>query len=402
MTKKLLTIFALVSLLALPLFGEPKCQGHGMRIVSQTGVTLPVGDGRWVNETGDSGMTGDFDFSLADSFSVPLGTAGIHALNRNAGDARYGILFGSNIWDAQQTFNYDIVAKAQIQAADGTKTLPTVAFSDGTDWDSGFYADASKGLTVIRLSANDTEVANFDNATFTNLIDFNNNGSTVLGDAVGDFITINAGTWTSQNPFTWNIDGNSIFAANGQSMTMNANSWSFTGALTSNGVNGIDYDPGSDTDADIATIGVTGTPTIKWDEGDDRFESTKQFLAPGGTPLMVMFSGDSSPHFTTTSGTYVQAGVFYFPGTTAGGTPASVKVVGYKDANPTSWDVLLYDLTNSLQIAEKTGNTGTASEIIDIGTLSNLPASAAMFEVQLKRTGGAGFNVYVQSLAVLF
>ncbi|KKM93852.1 hypothetical protein LCGC14_1204180, partial [marine sediment metagenome] len=46
---------------------------------------------------------------------------------------------------------------------------------------------------------------------------------------------------------------------------------------------GIDYDPGSDTDVDLITIGVTGTPKLWWDEATDSFEMNKSLTLPGGS-----------------------------------------------------------------------------------------------------------------------
>lgn len=43
---------------------------------------------------------------------------------------------------------------------------------------------------------------------------------------------------------------------------------------------GIDYNPGSDIDTDIITVGVTGSPRVFWDESDDEFESTKNWTIP--------------------------------------------------------------------------------------------------------------------------
>lgn len=43
-----------------------------------------------------------------------------------------------------------------------------------------------------------------------------------------------------------------------------------------NSVNGIDYNPGSDVDCDLVTIGVTGTPRLWWDESIDAFSLTKR------------------------------------------------------------------------------------------------------------------------------
>lgn len=39
------------------------------------------------------------------------------------------------------------------------------------------------------------------------------------------------------------------------------------------GANGLDYNPGSDTDVDILTVGVTGTPKLYWDESQSTFRS---------------------------------------------------------------------------------------------------------------------------------
>lgn len=113
---------------------------------------------------------------------------------------------------------------------DGTVSLPGLAFSDGTNADTGWYNTAAKGASIIRLAVNGVEKLNINDVDATLLIDLSVDGKTTLGDAVGDAIVVNAGTWTSQNPFTWNIDGDSTFAANGQTMTMNATLWDFTGA----------------------------------------------------------------------------------------------------------------------------------------------------------------------------
>jgi len=38
---------------------------------------------------------------------------------------------------------------------------------------------------------------------------------------------------------------------------------------------GIDYDPGSDTDVTLVTVGVTGSPAVIWDESEDRYSANK-------------------------------------------------------------------------------------------------------------------------------
>ncbi len=129
-----------------------------------------------------------------------------------------------------------------------------------------------------------------------------------------------------------------------------------------------------------------------------------KWAAPSGiTGINVMFSGNGTPKFTTSSESYVSAGIFVFQGTTALGTPTNIKAIGSKDASPTAWDVRIFDLTNTLEIAELTGSSSTTPELVDLGTLSNLPTGIAMFEVQLKRTGGTGGSmVNVNSVSVVF
>jgi len=50
--------------------------------------------------------------------------------------------------------------------------------------------------------------------------------------------------------------------------------------------NGIDYNPGSDIDCDIITVGVTGSPTLSWDE------SANGFRINGSSGLIVGAEGD--------------------------------------------------------------------------------------------------------------
>jgi len=54
----------------------------------------------------------------------------------------------------------------------------------------------------------------------------------------------------------------------------------FTGAVSVSTANGIDYNPGSDTDVDLITVGVTGAPRVWWDESEDSFIFTKGIQVP--------------------------------------------------------------------------------------------------------------------------
>ena len=78
----------------------------------------------------------------------------------------------------------------------------------------------------------------------------------------------------------------------------------------------------------------------------------------------------------------------------------TIDVVGYKTGNATSYDVRVYDATNSLVVAE-VNFTNAALAVNPMGTLANLPAGAALFEFQAKRNGGnAKSDVFIEEVTV--
>ena len=103
----------------------------------------------------------------------------------------------------------------------------------------------------------------------------------------------------------------------------------------------------------------------------------------------------------TINNNYVIVGRFAFRGTTILGTPTNIKaVVVMSGANP--GDIKIFDVTNSLQIVEKTGISNTTVAIIDLGALSNLPTGEAMFELQLRVPAVGAVSITVDSLGVFF
>ena len=110
--------------------------------------------------------------------------------------------------------------------------------------------------------------------------------------------------------------------------------------------------------------------------------------------------------FATTSGSYVlpPGGRFIFRGTTSLGTPTALKVVGGFLGTPGTGDYRVFDVTNVLVIAEITGVATLSPAILDLGTISHLPAGEAIWEVQLFRSagGGGGNTPSLSSLQIQF
>jgi hypothetical protein len=95
---------------------------------------------------------------------------------------------------------------------------------------------------------------------------------------------------------------------------------------------------------------------------------------------------------TTTGGSYTTVGVLPYQGARrTGGPPVLIEaVVGLGSASGMAARV--YDVTNSLVIAEATGITDSYPAFVNLGAISNVPDSPAVWELQIKRTSGGGQN----------
>ena len=65
------------------------------------------------------------------------------------------------------------------------------------------------------------------------------------------------------------------------------------GDLTIQTTNGIDINPGSDADADLVSVGVTGSPKIKWDESEDAFQVIEKLLLGANAGLTKTVNASS-------------------------------------------------------------------------------------------------------------
>jgi hypothetical protein len=76
--------------------------------------------------------------------------------------------------------------------------------------------------------------------------------------------------------------------------------------------------------------------------------------------------------------------------------------VSYKDANVTNYSIRIFNKTNDQIIAEKIC-TNTSEEINVITSISNLPLTTSIFEVQIKKTGGNPSQyVYLESVTFFY
>lgn len=105
---------------------------------------------------------------------------------------------------------------------------------------------------------------------------------------------------------------------------------------------------------------------------------------------------------TRNSSYTVLGGGFIYRGSDTVAIPGSIEAVVFKDIGAATMDIRIFDFTNAIVIAEMTGITDTIPTIQDLGTLSNIPAAQAIWEVQARRVGNpSNTDCFVNSISIL-
>ena len=144
------------------------------------------------------------------------------------------------------------------------------------------------------------------------------------------------------------------------------------------------------------------------DDSNSIKKVTAQSIANLSTGTSIMdFSFFSQQHrdgiIVKETDVYIFVANFIFRGTTALGTPTAIKVISLVEDASNAASIKIFDVTNSLTIAEGTGFTNIVFAINDLGTLSNLSAGEAIWELQGKLTTDTkGDDLNIGSLSVYF
>jgi len=122
----------------------------------------------------------------------------------------------------------------------------------------------------------------------------------------------------------------------------------------------------------------------------------------GIATINFSYTGENGDGAETKSASYETVASFIFEGSTALAVISAIKVIVSADG-ATSGSIRIFDFTNTQVIAELSMFTETSQVIKDLGTISNVPAGEALFEVQLLKTGGGGAaRVLCSSVQVKF
>ena len=122
------------------------------------------------------------------------------------------------------------------------------------------------------------------------------------------------------------------------------------------------------------------------------------------TMFELSFANEAQFYLIAEETTYEILVNYLFRGTDVIGSPDAIKMIATTTGSIGGLDVRIYDVTNSLVICEKLGFLAAVDqvfEIVDLGTLSNLPTSSAIFELQVKlQIDGAGKRGWISALSM--
>jgi len=102
-----------------------------------------------------------------------------------------------------------------------------------------------------------------------------------------------------------------------------------------------------------------------------------------GNDFVLSFAAGNIPYAFTVNTSVTVITRFVFRGTKQMGIPSKIKLVACVESGGQG-DLRIYDYTNAETIAAVTNITNTGLEIIDMGSLSNLPEDMAILEVSAK------------------
>ena len=139
--------------------------------------------------------------------------------------------------------------------------------------------------------------------------------------------------------------------------------------------------------------GLQNGDALIYNSGNDKFE--RQGIGSGNTDQLTVKD-------FTSSGTYDPLLPFQYGGTDNWSTVTKIEIVGRAEIVSRPVDFRIFDVDNSLVIAELTGYDTTVETNIDLGVVGNLPTGQALWELQARQPGGGNRKAFVESMAITY
>jgi len=140
--------------------------------------------------------------------------------------------------------------------------------------------------------------------------------------------------------------------------------------------------------------------------------STIEIFVPSGGPLernkivTWSWSGGGQPnapyHVMPKSLTWTEGPNILWGGSNDVGQPASIRVMIKGGGSPVTFSVRIYDFTNGNIIAERNGMTNITKGVYDIGTISNISQTEAIWEIQTLSDVNPKQEIHLYGLSIIF
>lgn len=169
--------------------------------------------------------------------------------------------------------------------------------------------------------------------------------------------------------------------------------------------------PRSESSVKLINLSTTERDTIiTWESGDVIFNTTTLAHEFYNGLIWVSIStnaktpGFISCPFNTNIGSSYQTAIprFVYGGTDTELSIQKIEAIVYLQQANVTMSVRVFDLTNANTIAEVSNIGLTTPSIVDLGTISNLPTTEAIFEVQILRDNNPSRIVYIDSLTMSY
>lgn len=151
------------------------------------------------------------------------------------------------------------------------------------------------------------------------------------------------------------------------------------------------------------------------DDGDENTTETwssskiaSEIAASGGSSGRIIsfcFASDDDDYIKWSSDYWGCEGAFEFPGSSQVGSPTKITAVARQSSSSNTGWLKIYDITNNKIICQGSFSETNDPQIVNLGTLSNIPTTPAIWEIHIKDEDGEDDDddtVYLWGLTIHF
>lgn len=138
---------------------------------------------------------------------------------------------------------------------------------------------------------------------------------------------------------------------------------------------------------------IANNQILRWDTTAGEFQPFTLSGAANVMQVNCVIEESSGTSYETTQ-------KFIYDGSDSWGSISKIEALAWTENAAKPGDIRILDVTNSLVIAELLDFANETEDILDLGTISNVPTGSAVFHVQLRRPGGSPVTLHCVVVAL--